>query len=90
MVYHKLTLHGRNRCYGEHYIETTTFFHFTFSLNKHSQTSIAINQFSDDNALSRCDSLSGAHDNEYTYYNDAQGSGSTKLGAFQQTYTYIF
>ena len=30
-----------------------------------------------DNALSRCDSLSGAHDNEYTYYNDAQFSGST-------------
>jgi len=40
---------------------------FNTDLNKHSQTSIAIKQFSDDNALSRCDNLCGAYDNERTY-----------------------
>jgi len=50
---------------------------FNTDLDKHSQTSLVINQFSDDNALYRCDSLFGSCDKQYTYYNEAQGSGST-------------
>ena len=70
-----LEIHNYMRKYVNYYIMLGG--DFNTDLNKHSQTFITINQFSDDNALSRCDSLSGAHDNEYTYYNDAQGSGST-------------
>ena len=50
---------------------------FNTDLDKHNQTSLAINQFADDNALYRCDSLFGPRDKEDTYHNEAQGFGST-------------
>jgi len=43
---------------------------FNTDLDKHNQTSLAINQFADDNALYRCDSLFGSCDKEDTYHND--------------------
>jgi len=48
-----------------------------FMPQPHNQTLSAINQFVDDNALYRCDSLFGSRDKQCTYHNEAQGSGST-------------
>jgi len=39
---------------------------FNTDLDKRSSTSLAINQFADDNALYRCDSLFGSRDEQYS------------------------